>query len=101
MQYVDFNPKVELTDAGKLFIESREKVHEIFTRQLLKFQLSSPYHTDKNNKLSIKPYLKLLRLVFELEGLSKDEIAMFVMQLTNVKKYRTVKNKIIDFQEKD
>lgn len=96
---VDLDPKVKLTGAGKLFIESK-RPHEIFTRQLLKFQLSSPYHTDKDNKFGVKPYLELLRLMFELEGLSKDEIAIFVMQLTSFKKYKTVKNKIIAFRKK-
>lgn len=97
--FVNLDPVIKLTDAGKLFIESK-RPHEIFTRQLLKFQLSSPYHVDKNNKFSVKPYLELLRLIFELEGLSKDEIAMFVMQLTSVAKYKTIKNKIIAFRKK-
>src|SRR4030042_7003738 len=94
---VDLDPAVELTDAGKLFIESK-RPHEIFTRQLLKFQLPSPYHIDKNNKFGVKPYLELLRLVFELGGLSKDEIAIFVMQLTSIAKYKTIKNEIIAFR---
>lgn len=97
--FVNLDPVIELTDAGKLFIESK-RIHEIFTRQLLKYQLPSPYHVDKNNRFGVKPYLELLRLIFELEGLSKDEIAIFVMQLTNVAKYKTIKNKIIAFRKK-
>lgn len=97
--FVELDPVIKLTDAGRLFIESK-RPHEIFTRQLLKFQLPSPYHIDKNNKFGVKPYLELLRLIFELDGLSKDEIAIFVMQLTNIAKYKDVKNKIIAFRKK-
>lgn len=97
--FVNLDPVIKLTDAGKLFIKSK-RPHEIFTRQLLKFQLPSPYHVDKNNKFSVKPYLELLRLIFELDGLSKDEIAIFVMQLMSVAKYKKIKNKIIAFRKK-
>lgn len=96
---VNLDPVIELTDAGKLFIESK-RPHEIFTRQLLKFQLPSPYHLDKNDKFKVRPYRELLRLIFELEGLSKDEIAIFVMQLTSVAKYKKIKNKISAFRKK-
>jgi hypothetical protein len=96
--FVDLKPVVKLTDAGNVFLSSR-RPHEIFTRQLLKFQLPSPNHLDNENKFGIKPYLELLRLLFDLETLSKDEIAIFVMQLTHVKKYNEIKRKIIRFRK--
>src|SRR6185436_4756226 len=89
---VDLKPTIQLTDAGKIYIYEDRK-EEIFLRQLLKFQLPSPYHIDKDNSFAVKPYLELMRLVYDLGGLSKNEIALFVVQLTNFNKYEEIKNK--------
>jgi hypothetical protein len=95
---VDLKPEILLTRAGEGYIKG-EFPAEAFTRQLLKFQLPSPFHTDKGKKFSVRPYLELIRLIYELDGLSKDEIAAFVMQLTNIDKYQLIKQKIIDFRQ--
>lgn len=95
---VDLKPKIKLTDAGKEFIYGN-RPEEIFTRQLIKFQLHSPYHKDENNEFNIKPYLELMRLIDELDGLTKHEIALFVMGLTNYIKYDRTKENIIKFRE--
>lgn len=96
---VDLTPVIALTDAGREYIYGK-RPQELFIRQLLKFQLPSPYHIDKEGTFFIKPYLELLRLVYELKELSKDEIAAFVIQLTHINKYEWVKNKILSFREK-
>lgn len=96
---VNLNPKIGLTDAGKQFLFSK-RPEEVFLRQLLKFQLPSPYHIDKNSDFNVKPYLELLRLVVDLGGLSKDEIAIFAMQLTNINNYDNVVKKILAFRER-
>lgn len=95
---VDLSPQIALTDAGNAYVYGN-RPHEIFTRQLLKFQMPSPYHVDRGNSFSIRPYLELLRLVHDLGTLSKDEIAAYVTQLINFKKYDEIKNKIINFRE--
>lgn len=95
---VDLSPTISLTPAGKEYIYGN-RPHEVFTRQLLKFQLPSPYHRDANTEFSVRPYLELLRLIYELETLSKDEIAAFVMQLTHIKKYPGIVNKIRKFRD--
>lgn len=97
--FVDLKPTIQLTPAGNAFIYGK-RPHEIFTRQLLKFQLPSPYHTDTSGNYYIKPYLELLRMVYELDGLSKDEIALFFTELTNIQKYQAVKDKILKFRHK-
>jgi len=94
---VDLKPTIQLTEAGKRFIYGK-RPEEIFLRQLLKFQLSSPYHPDKDNIFNVKPYLELMRLIYDLENISKTEIALFVVQLTNVANYRIIKNKIEKFR---
>jgi hypothetical protein len=88
---VNLSPTIEITDAGKQFLTSK-RPDEIFLRQLLKFQLPSPYHIDKKGNFNVKPYLELMRITVRLGSLSKDEIALFVMQLINISDY----NKVVD-----
>lgn len=94
---VDLKPVIKLTPAGEKFIYGK-RPEEILLRQLLKFQLPSPYHTDSNKTFNVRPYLELIRLTVELNSLSKDEIAIFVMQLINIKDYEKIKNKILEFR---
>ena len=55
---------------------SGTRIDEAFTRQLLKFQLPSPYHTQSSKiEFKVKPYLELLRLINDVGSLSKTEIA--------------------------
>ncbi|MEK7095183.1 MAG: AlwI family type II restriction endonuclease [Patescibacteria group bacterium] len=95
---VDLKPTIKLTEAGKVYIYGERK-EPIFLRQLLKFQLPSPYHVDKDFTFEVKPYLELMRLINDLNSLSKNEIALFVVQLTHFNKYEEVKDKIIKFRE--
>ena len=81
--FIQLTPEINLTKAGKQLI-SEKRLDEIFTKQLLKFQLPSPYHTQSNTiEFNVKPYLELLRLIKELGSISKLEIALFFLQLTN------------------
>lgn len=66
---------------------------------MLKFQFPSPHHTDKSGVYWIRPYLELLRLINELDGLSKAEIAAFVTQLVHINLYETIKQKIVNFRQ--
>ncbi len=94
---VDLKPTIRLSEAGKQYIFGK-RPEEAFVRQLLKFQLPSPYHIDDNNIFNVKPYLELIRFVYELKGLSKIEIALFVVQLTDFKDYSKIKTKIEAFR---
>ena len=96
---IDLDPVIALTDAGHAYLYG-PRPHEAFLRQLIKFQLPSPYHVDKKGSFWVRPFLELLRLIVELGGLTKDEIAAFVMQLTSIDKYDTVKNKITKFRRR-
>lgn len=97
--FVDLKPTIQLTEPGKLLINST-RPHEIFTRQLLKFQLPSPYHIDKKNNYYIKPYLEILRLIYDLGSLSKDEIRLFALQMVDYRMYDKIKHEILDFRNK-
>ena len=97
--FIDLQPKIQLTHAGELLL-SEKRLDETFTRQLLKFQLPSPYHTQsKSVDFAIRPYLELIRLVNDLDSLSKTEIALFFSQLTSFHEYENVVNKIRTFRK--
>ena len=48
--FVDLSPTIQLTEAGESFIHGN-RPHEIFLRQLLKFQLPSPYYEAVKNQI--------------------------------------------------
>ena len=77
--------KIALTAAGKNFMDD-DLAEEALLRQLLKFQLPSPFHRA-NPRISktfcIRPYLEILRLVHKLGRLAFDELCLFGMQLTD------------------
>lgn len=99
--FVDLKPSIQLTDAGKNFIDE-DLCEEALLRQLLKFQLPSPYHTETTNPdvtFCVKPYLEILRLVHTLEKVTFDEIMIFGMQLTSYTKFDEVVQKILKFRK--
>lgn len=97
--FVDLEDGIALTKPG-LALLGGKRVDEVITRQLLKFQLPSPNHTQSALiDFGVKPYLELLRLTSELEGISRAEIAIFFLQLTHFKKYNKVKKMILSFRE--
>lgn len=98
--FVDLNPVIALTDAGEKLV-SGKRTEEVILRQLLKFQLPSPYHTSPDNGVTfwVKPYLEILRLVDTLEKVTFDEIMLFGMQLTDYRKFDEVVTKIRAFRK--
>lgn len=100
--FVDLKPGIALTAAGRELIYGK-RPQEIFLRQLLKFQLPSPYHVESkkiNGTFHIRPYLEVLRLLRELEYITFDEFKIFVVQLTDYRDYEKIKAKILDFRTK-
>jgi hypothetical protein len=96
--FVDLKPSVALTAAGERLLEEK-RLDEVFARQLLKFQLPSPYHIDKEGHYFVKPYLEFLRMVYELGSLSKNEVAIFFLQLTHLRDYGRIQKKIVSFRQ--
>lgn len=98
--FVKLNPTIELTEVGKLFVTSKRK-EEILLRQLLKFQLPSPFHTQStqsNVDFWIKPYLEILRLIYHFGTLSFDELMLFGLQMTSYEMFDDTAKKIEDFR---
>lgn len=97
--FVQLKPSIQLTKAGKQLVDQK-RLPELFTKQLLKFQLPSPYHKQSPTvNFNVRPYLELLRLIQELGSVSKTEIALFFLQLVNHNNFEEIKNKILTFRE--
>jgi hypothetical protein len=81
--FVTLSPVIGLTAAGKELVQTKRK-EEIFLRQLLKFQLPSPYHklTGKAAAFWVKPYLEIFRLIRHFGSLNFDEVMIFGLQFT-------------------
>ena len=98
--FIDLKPTISITDAGKEFLKAKNK-EEVLLRQLLKFQLPSPYHTKsttEKNIFNVKPYLEIFRLIYKFGTLSFDELMLFGLQLTDYKKFDEVVDKIEKFR---
>ena len=98
--FVTLSPTIELTRAGEELIDARY-TNEIFLRQLLKFQIPSPYHqpTDKAAEFWVKPYLEIFRLIYTLGELKFDELMIFGMQLVDYRDFDKIIQKIFAFRE--
>lgn len=91
--FVDLKPKINVSEAGVHFINARNK-EEILLRQLLKFQLPSAYHTQKDNTFFVKPYLEIFRLIYSFGSISFDEIMLFGLQLTDYRNFDNIVHQI-------
>lgn len=99
--FIILSPEIKLTAAGKQLV-SAKRTEEIFLRQLLKFQIPSPYHkpSEKAADFFVKPYLEMLRLIHKLGTLKFDELTMFGLQITDYRKSDEIVSKIENFRKK-
>lgn len=96
----DNDNKVTITEAGKQLIAGTRS-NDLFLRQLLKWQYPSPKHGGAVYQgFKIKPFLEVLRLAYELDGLTKKEIATFCVPFINYGDYENVKLEIKEFRKK-
>lgn len=97
--FVLLSPVISLTPAGLELVTSRRK-DEIFLRQLLKFQLPSPYHKPSENSAEfwVKPYLELFRLIRHFGSLKFDELMIFGLQLVDFRQFDNIISKINTFR---
>lgn len=97
--FVILSPTIQLTPAGEELVNSRRK-DEIFLRQLLKFQVPSPFHKPTANSAEFwgKPYLELFRLIRHFGSLKFDELKMFGLQLVDFREFDLIIDKINRFR---
>lgn len=99
--FVKLSPVIQLTEAGKMLVSSRRK-EEVFLRQLIKFQIPSPYHnpSEKAANFYVKPYLEIIRLIHHFGSLKFDELTIFGLQLTDYRSFDKIVKKIEAFRLK-
>lgn len=97
--FVTLSPTISLTPAGLELVKTKRK-EEIFLRQLIKFQVPSPFHRPSPNSANflVKPYLELFRLVRHFGSLKFDELMIFGLQLVDFRKFEDIVAKINDFR---
>lgn len=98
--FVDLKPHIRLTEPGKKLL-SGKRTEEILLRQLLKFQVPSPYHKEPQQfkgMFGVKPYLEIFRLIYTLGTVSFDELMIFGMQLTHYAKFEAIVEEIKVFR---
>lgn len=99
--FVDLSPAIALTEAGNAFIYGK-RPQEVYLRQLLKFQLPSPFHRENKSikgTFYVRPYLEIIRLMRELVYITFDELKIFAVQLTDYRKFDEVKAAILSFRK--
>lgn len=99
--FVDLSPEIALTDAGNAFVYGK-RPQEVYLRQLLKFQLPSPFHRESKEikgTFYVRPYLEIIRLVRELTYITFDELKIFAVQLTDYRKFDEIKTAILAFRK--
>lgn len=97
--FIVLSPKISLTPAGQALLSNKRK-DEVLLRQMLKYQIPSPYHkpTEQAASFCIKPYLEMLRLVRTMGVLKFDELQIFGIQLTDWHNFDDIVKKINDFR---
>lgn len=97
--FVKLSPVISLTPADEKLISAKSK-EEVFLRQLLKFQVPSPYHKPSSNAADfwVKPYLELFRLIRHFGSLKFDELMLFGLQLVDFRQFETIVEKIEQFR---
>ena len=94
----DDDKKICITEAGKQLI-SEVRLDELFLRQLLKWQYPSVNHNNHyKERFCIKPFLEVLRIIRELDGIAKYELAMFCVPLIKHSDTQSVINEIKRFR---
>lgn len=89
---------LHITDAGRALLNGGV-LDDLFLRQLLKWQYSSPIHGGQEyTAFRIRPFLEMVRLVRDLDGLSKVEIAIFGVPLIDWRAYDTTVDRLRVFR---
>ena len=105
--FVEFPPRgskgsFKFTDAGNLFLKATLHEHGlIFQRQIAKVQFTSPLHASRGfEDMSVKPLMVMIRLLLQFESMSKTEVALFGVTLTDEKKLDARIKDLADYRGK-
>lgn len=79
--------KLFIPDVGSALLEGKYLENEIYLRQLLKLQINGAF-----------PFYISLKMIYELDGLSKDEMGIFLFTTINISKIDEVINGVRGFR---
>jgi hypothetical protein len=78
---------LRITPVGEALLDEKSRPDEVYLRQLLKYQLPNPLpgkHGQKYADVSVLPFLVALKMVKELDGMSKEEMSIFLFSTINM-----------------
>jgi len=92
--------KLEFTEVGNIFLDATEEQQElIFQRQIAKVQYRSHLHNNKGfEDMNVRPLMLMIKLLLELDKMSKEEIALFALTLTDHTKFYEVVEEIKNYR---
>jgi len=104
--YIDNDNTLHITPAGKKLIKGIH-IEELFLKQLLKWQFPSWQHGGNPRtawkypveNMNIFPFVESIRVVQDVGGVSKKEIAMFLLPCLSREDFKQVPTKILAFRE--
>lgn len=99
--YESSEKPVIITKAGEALINNPEIEDEVFLRQLLKYQ--KPCVLPKQNgasfeDVSVLPFIVSLKITYELQGISKEEISIFLNTTVRMNEIDKVIRQIKDYR---
>jgi len=103
--YIDPKGKIVITPAGRRLI-SGVRPKEVFLKQLLKWQYPSfqhrgkEYEMEKPNRFFTLPFVDTLAVIRKIGGLTKREIAMFMLPKIRMGNVNQTTDMIGGFREK-
>lgn len=97
--FVQLTPYVAITEPGSFLLEENN-TDDLFLRQLIKLQYPSPIHIFGGScaHFNCKPFLEVLRLINDLGYITKIELTIFGLQITDYHKLETIEEKIKKFR---
>lgn len=104
--YVDENRILHITQAGWDLINER-KLETLFLKQMLKLQFPSWQHGGNPitrhhypiNQMEILPFVETLKIVQDVGGISKEELAIFVLPILSFRNTQGTIDRIHQFRK--
>jgi hypothetical protein len=107
--YLDRERRVRITEAGRQLIDGK-RPNEVFLRQLLKWQYPSNQHSGLEYEVrpglfgekgfEILPFVNTLQILVKTDGLTKREIAMFLLPKRTMAGNAAVVKRILQYRER-
>jgi hypothetical protein len=95
---------VAITEIGNLYLTGAKQESDIFLRQLLKYRLPNPFEKGKEySGFDVHPFYVILQIAYQLQsmgkvGISKEELALFVVTCVKDSKIDETIKKILYFR---